>query len=712
MVTTKDITCRKSYSEPTHLRSVYLNFELRHGRSKSTVNMTKNFVEPPLSQGWGYGIVLGLGIAFAVIMAMVTWLLKKYNGENNRDFETFVTAGRTVGVGLTATAVISSWAWSTALLASGTITYMYGVGGAFWYGAGCIVQICLFALLAIQSKLKTPRAQTILEVVKFRYGSVAHVLYMCLCFINNLIAVVNMLLGASACISSLTGMHIVASIFLLPIGVCLYTISGGLRATFITDWAHTVSLFIIVLFLSLKTITSPEINSLANLWQKLGQAKIAYPVPGNYDGSYMTMTSPSAVEFGVLHTLANFGLVIMDSSYWQKAYSADVAAAVPGYLLGGALYMGLPWCLGTVSGLSAIALQNSDSWPAFGRRLTDHELNAGLVLPYLGMAVAGKGGAVAVTVVIFMAVTSTMSAELIAVSSIVSKDIYQAYLNNNASSQQVIRVSHLACLGFAITACAASIAVFYAGVSLTWTVYFLGIITCPGMITLPLTVLWNGQTRIAAITSPLVGLIGGLMTWIATAWHYGDHIISIQTTGLLLPCLWGTLVSASLPVVITLLVSILFPSKPFSWTKFNNSHLTDDEISTNSVVAIPTESKDKYLENKSTSHEGFSDIMEAASTDFEEPAKLVQIQFMKRQSIVSGLLGATFFLLVWVIWPFSMYGARFEFSERFLSQWVIVSIVWVFLGFFVVLLLPPFDGRQQLKVIITGIWADKISTSF
>lgn len=66
------------------------------------------------------------------------------------------------------------------------------------FGAGCIVQISFFAFLAIQSKQKAPRAHTLLEIIRTRYGKAAHIVYMGLCLIDNIISVANMLLGASA----------------------------------------------------------------------------------------------------------------------------------------------------------------------------------------------------------------------------------------------------------------------------------------------------------------------------------------------------------------------------------------------------------------------------------------------------------------------------------------------------------------------------------
>lgn len=35
-------------------------------------------VEPPLSQAYGYGIIVGLGFLFALGMILTTWILKRY----------------------------------------------------------------------------------------------------------------------------------------------------------------------------------------------------------------------------------------------------------------------------------------------------------------------------------------------------------------------------------------------------------------------------------------------------------------------------------------------------------------------------------------------------------------------------------------------------------------------------------------------------------
>ncbi|CAD6893757.1 unnamed protein product [Tilletia laevis] len=642
-------------------------------------------VPAALSQGWGYGVTLGFGFAFAIGMIGVTHLLKKFNGEDNSEFEYYATAGRNVGTGLTATAVISSWGWSTALLSSSVVAYNYGVGGSWWFAGGCLVQICLFAVLAIQSKLKTPHAHTVLEVVRVRYGRTAHWVYMFLCLINNLIAVCNMLLGASAAISALTGMSTIAANFLLPTGVCLYTITGGLKATFITDWLHTVALLLIVVYLSIKTVTNPYLNEgggLDRFYELLVQAGQTSPVSGNQNGSYLTMTSKSAVEFGILHTLGNFGLVVMDSSYWQKAYSADIAAAVPGYIIGGILYFGFVWALGTVAGLGGVALTSNPAWPAFGRMLNESELANGLVLPYSTQVVAGKGGAVAVVIVIFMAVTSTTSAQLVAVSSIISSDVYHTYIRPDASEKDVINVSRWACVGFAIFAAGFSTMLFEIGLSLTWTLYFLGIIVCPGGLTLVWTVLWKKQTREAAIISPLVGMAAGLATWLAVSNHRGNGVISVATTGDLLSCLYGTIVSAFLPAILSPIISYLRPSDDFAWEKFSEIKLISDQA------------------HKAGEEEGEAETVINSETEAISPE---QRAFMERQTWIAGGMGAFLYVGIWIIWPFAMYGSKYEFSLPFFRGWIITSIIWAFIALLFVFFVPPIQGRHVIFRLVRGL---------
>lgn len=149
---------------------------------------------------------------------------------------------------------------------------------------------------------------------------------------------------------------------------------------------------------------------------------------------------------------------------------------MPGYILGGNAYFAIPFAFGTIMGLGAQALEFTPAFPTYPRRMTAEEVSSGLVLPFVSQAIAGKGGAGAVLVIIFMACTSVSSAELIAISSIFSFDIYKTYLNKKATNKQIIRMSHVGVIGAWLVVSSMATGFYKGGVDLNWLLYFLGIL--------------------------------------------------------------------------------------------------------------------------------------------------------------------------------------------------------------------------------------------
>ncbi|KAF5124316.1 putative urea active transporter 1 [Metarhizium anisopliae] len=650
---------------------------------RNGVGDSGSFVEPPLPQAAGCVIVIVIGFLIALIMMAITRVLKKTAGEDNNKTEMFMTANRTVGTGLTASAVISSWLWSTAMLGSTLVGYNFGVAGPFWFAAGCSPMIVFFSLLGIACKLRVPEAHTLLEIVRIRYGTQGHVVWIVLCLINNIIAVANMLLGASAAISALTGMHIIAATFLLPVGVVLYTFVGGIKATFLTDYFHTFVITILVCFFTIKVFLVPEIGTPQDMFDIIAKAGQIHPVDGNRDGSYLTMTSKGALLFGIIHILANFGLVIMDTGFFAKAFSAAPHAVVPGYIVGGIAYFAIPWCLGTIMSFAALSLEDTERFPTFPRRLSPTEVSNGLVLPYAAVAIAGKGGAVAVVLITFMAVTSTISAQVISVSSIISFDIYRQYFNKAAKDSDAIRWTHIGVVAFGTFSAAFSTALHYGNVDLGWTLYMLGVLTCPGIVPTVFTILWKRQSKLAAISSPILGMATGIGVWLGSAAAlYGE--ISVATTGQTLPCVYGTVASAFSPALYSVVVTIIRPDN-FDWASFRNERLAFTASSTS--VADVSES-DK---NEQKTHDEYIQSYAA------DKAKL------KRWGTIAAVWSLATFLGHWVLWPLPMYAANYVFSRSFFVAWVVVSIIWVWGTMLVAGFYPIIDGWGQLSQVYRGL---------
>jgi Na+/proline symporter len=163
-------------------------------------------------------------------------------------------------------------------LQSSGVAYRYGVSGPFWYASGATVQILLFATLAIELKRRAPNAHTFLEVIKARYGVITHAVYLTFGLMTNVLVTAMLLTGGSAVASSLSGVPTAAACFLLPIGVVLYTMFGGIKATFLTDYVHTVIILVIIFVFAFRYVDTAHgpnrsmvdpASALANVIQRI-----------------------------------------------------------------------------------------------------------------------------------------------------------------------------------------------------------------------------------------------------------------------------------------------------------------------------------------------------------------------------------------------------------------------------------------------------------
>ncbi|KAF5984594.1 putative DUR3-urea permease [Fusarium bulbicola] len=623
-------------------------------------------VPSPLPQSVGYGVVVAAGLAFAFGMMGLTALLKKTLNEDNSKVET-------------------SWLWSTALLSCVLVTYSYGISGAFWYGAGCSTVIVFFGYLGTVCTGRVPEAHTILEVIRIRYGTVAHLSFTFLAIVNNLLNTINMILGASAAISFLTGMHIMASTFLLPLGVVLYTLVGGIKATFLTDYIHTFAILILSCWLTAKVITSESVGSIGRLYDLVVAAQSNHYVEGNYDGSLLTMTSQQGIYFAIILLTSNFGAVVMDTGYFLKAFAASPSAVVPGYVLGGISYFSIPWSLGTIVGMASLGLEALPIFPTYPRLITGAEVTNGLALPYVAVAVAGKGGAVAVLLMNFMAVTSTLSAQILAVSSILTFDIYRVYFNQEASNKQVIRWGHIGVVFFGIAAAAFTAMFHYIGVDMGWTLYMLGILTCPGVIPLIFTIIWRKQTKLAAISSAFLGMATGLGVWLGSAYAFSGEV-TVASTGGTLPCMYGTVASLFSPLLYSVVVTYLRPDN-YDWSQFKEQRLAvePDESSSGSEIS-QSEGTEQVT------------ITETASN------KTIDDNNQRRWTKYALWWAIATFLGHWVLWPLPMYAAKFVFSKQLFTAWIVVSLIWLWWTLIMVGFYPIWNGRDQIAAVTRSIW--------
>ena len=633
-----------------------------------------------LDESIGWFIVVGLGMVFAGIISAEIKIEEKYLG-NMQSSEGFNTAGRIIKTGLTAAAIVSAWTWAATLLQSSTVAYLYGVSGPFWYAAGASIQVLLFGILAIELKRKAPNAHTFLEIIRARFGAGTHKVFLGFALTCNMIVTGMLLLGGAAVVNGLTGMDISLAAFLIPVGVMIYTLVGGLKATFVADYMHTVIIFIVILtFVAMVFFISPITGGVEGMYNKLVEAASLNPVIsptfaeggavegdpstyGNAMGAYLTMASAGGLIFGVINIVGNFGTVFVDQAYWQRAIAAQPSSTVKGFLLGGMCWFAIPFTLATTMGLTAVAIDVE---------LSPEQVQLGLVVPAAASVLMGEIGAIMVLVMLFMAVTSAGSAELIAVSSLITYDVYRTYKNPNATGKQLLKVSRGVIVAFGLGMGALAVVLLGMGLSLGFVYLAMGILIGSAVIPIALTIIWNRTTRAGAVAGALVGVCLSLTTWTSVAASEADGVIDIASLGGAFPMLYGNVVAILSSGLICIVIS-LAQNKKFDWKDLDKhmSLVTDD--------------------------------MEQHEITATEVAKREQDEEQLKKAFKFSVRGGGLLTLVCVVfWPMPLYFSGYVFDFGFYGLWVGIAIAWVSCAAAIIIFMPIVEARKGIAKVASG----------
>ena len=606
----------------------------------------------------GWAIVVGLGMVFAVIITIEVKIEEKYLGLSQTS-EMFNTAGRVIKTGLTAAAIVSAWTWAATLLQSSTVAYQYGISGPFWYAAGASIQVLLFGILAIELKRKAPNAHTFLEIIRARYGNGSHKVFLVFALMTNMIVTAMLLLGGSAVVNGLTGMDIALAAFLIPIGVMIYTLVGGLKATFVADYMHTIIIFVTILtFVTAVYVNQDITGGIEGMYDKLVAAADLRPIEGNAAGAFLTMASIGGLMFGIINIVGNFGTVFVDQAYWQRAIAAKPTSTVKGFLLGGICWFAIPFTLATTMGLTAVALDVD---------LTAQQVQMGLVVPAAATALMGEVGAILVLTMLFMAVTSAGSAELIAVSSIITYDIYRTYKNPNATGKQLLRVSRMSIVGFGFGMGGLAVVLLHMGLSLGFVYLAMGIIIGAAVVPIALTILWKRTNRVAATAGTVIGFMIAVTTWVMVAAslpEYGGEI-SLASLGHNYSMLFANIAGIVSGGLIAILGSLATKST-FDW---------------------------KDLKDKIT-------LVEMSMAD---SAKMVEDEETLKKAFNFSVRGGGIMTLILIVaWPLPLIATNYVFDIMSYSIWVGISILWVSIAAAIIIFLPLIEARKGIAQVLRG----------
>jgi Na+/proline symporter len=394
------------------------------------------------------------------------------------------------------------------------------------------------------------------------------------------------------------------------------------------------------------------------MYDKLVQAAEIRPIEGNAGGAFLTMASAGGLMFGIINIVGNFGTVFVDQAYWQRAIAAKPSSTVKGFLLGGLCWFAIPFTLATTMGLTAVALDVD---------ITMQQAQMGLVVPAAAVALMGELGAIMVLTMLFMAVTSAGSAELIAVSSIVTYDLYRTYRNPNATGKQLVKVSRATIVAFGLGMGGLAVVLLGMGLSLGFVYLAMGILIGSAVVPIALTILWSKTNKVAATGGAVIGLLCSTTVWVIVASGAGGFVasggvIDLASLGNNYAMLFAN-ITAILSGGIIAIIGSLAAGKTFDWND---------------------------LKTKIT-------LVEITATQETEDEETLKKAF--KFSVRGGGIMA---LILIIVWPMPLIASGYVFELGSYTVWVAISVIWVSIASAIIIFLPLIEAREGIAKVFSG----------
>jgi hypothetical protein len=418
-------------------------------------------------------------------------------------------------------------------------------------------------------------------------------------------------------------------------------------------------------------------------------------------------------------------------------------------------WYGIPFGFATIMGLGCAALTDHPIFPTFPHPLSAAQNATGLSAPAAAVALLGKGGAGLLLLLLFMAVTSSTSAELIAVSSLLTFDVYKTYIRPSASNTELVKVSHYAIIVYAASlagyvhlrillhmclnselSCRFCCILNAVSVNLTWILTVLGVIVGGAALPVGLILTWERMSLVAVIASPWIGLCIGLVVWfVVTSQRSG--LITVATTGNPLNALAGNIATTVTGLLCSIVLSYIFPAKYTSndpvaiarMQKINGTAQSQAQQSSDekASVAIPhEETEDKAASDVAASNAVLTNLpsvgkesvgeshpaamqstanglVEFLETSYNEPMDPAAVRSATRLAVS---FNALFVVVVVILVPFSLFGSSWIFSRAGFRGWCVVSFLWVWVSMFICVVWPLLESRTTISKTVKGIVRD------
>ncbi|MBN23033.1 MAG: urea transporter [Bdellovibrionaceae bacterium] len=350
---------------------------------------------------------LGLLIGFSAL-----WIfLGLFWGRKNKSFEDHALAGRNVGLALGAATAAATWITSNTTMLAPQFALQMGVWGMIAYSSAALGLI-LFAPLASRIQILMPQGYTSGDFVRLRFGQKTWVLYLILTLFYSLAWLVSMAMAGGVLLQTLSGIPYVVGMSVILFVCVVYTMIGGLNAVIGTDFIQSVIILVGIILVAFVAIDRLPVSVLYE--------SVSMKAPKLLDVFF-----PAAILTVCNNFLFGLGEVFHNNVWWSRAFAMRRGVAGKAFFFGGLLWLPVP----VVAGFIALAI--------FPMNLSLSQPDT--VGPLVVSELLGKGGAVAIFIIVFCSLASSIDSLLASLSDLITEDILSRLVKQKESKSDLRR---------------------------------------------------------------------------------------------------------------------------------------------------------------------------------------------------------------------------------------------------------------------------------
>jgi len=207
-----------------------------------------------LSQSSAILLTLGLSIIFVMLGVFYS---KKYQGLNN-----YLVANRSIGTFSLTSSLVASALGAWILFGPASAATWGGIGAVFGYALGTAFPLFILIYLGPKFRKLYPKARTLIEVIRLRFGQKLFKLILFLSIFYMTIFLIAEVTAVSILINYISGVNLWITALIVIVSSLIYTLYGGLRASIFTDNIQFVvfGLLLLIGFTYLISFNSNEFN--------------------------------------------------------------------------------------------------------------------------------------------------------------------------------------------------------------------------------------------------------------------------------------------------------------------------------------------------------------------------------------------------------------------------------------------------------------------